>query len=117
MVVAWMLIAPLGILIARYGRTMFTWFPAHRAVQLFAFFLIFIGFFLAVAGVQIDTGDHFSQTHNQLGLAMFILIIVQVALGAIAHTYKSRTGKRYIAYAHIPLGLILFGEIIPIKEQ
>lgn len=110
MVVAWMIFAPLGILIARFGRTMFTWFPAHRAVQSFAVLLIFIAFFLAVAGVGIDSGDHFAYTHNKLGLAMFILVLVQVALGAAAHTFKSKTGKRYIGFAHIPLGLILFGK-------
>lgn len=109
MVLGWMLLAPIGILIGRYGRTMFNWFPAHRAVQSVAFLFIFIAFFLAIAAVGYDTGMHFVNTHNQLGLAMVILLVIQVALGAAAHGMRSKTGKRYIGFAHIPLGLILFG--------
>lgn len=109
MVLGWMLLAPLGILIGRFGRTMFNWFPAHRAIQSIAFLFIFIAFFLAIAAVTYDDNIHFKQTHNQLGLAMVILLIVQVALGAAAHGMRSKTGKRYIGFAHIPLGLILFG--------
>lgn len=110
MIVAWMLVAPLGIMVARFGRTMFSWFSAHRAVQLFAFLLIFIGFISAIAAVQIESGRHFTFSHNQLGLAMFVLVLLQILLGAGAHALKSRTGKRFVGFAHIPLGLILFGE-------
>lgn len=110
MVVGWMLIAPLGILIARYGRTMFKWFPVHRGMQFTAFLLIFIAFFLAIAAVGMEGGPHFAYTHNKVGLALFILLIVQVLLGVASHTYRGKTGKRYIGFAHIPLGLILFGE-------
>jgi hypothetical protein len=110
MVVGWMLIAPLGILIARYGRTMFKWFPVHRGMQSVAFLLIFIGFFLAVAAVGLEGGPHFAETHDIAGLVLFLLLIVQVALGVASHSYRSKTGKRYIGFAHMPLGLLLFGE-------
>ncbi|UZJ53198.1 hypothetical protein CBS101457_002518 [Exobasidium rhododendri] len=109
MVVGWMLIAPLGILIARYGRTLFKWFPAHRGLQLFATLLIFIAFFLAIAAVGMTGGAHFAYTHNKVGLALFILLFVQIALGVGSHAYRGKTGKRYIGYAHAPLGLVLFG--------
>lgn len=110
MVVGWMLLAPLGILIARYGRTLFKWFPAHRGIQLLSFLFIFIGFFLAIGGVSMATGEHFIYTHHKVGLALFILLFVQVGLGFASHAYRGKTGKRIIGFAHIPLGLLLFGE-------
>lgn len=112
MVLAWMLFVPLAILIARYGRTLFKWFPSHRGIQLFAFLLIFIAFFLAVGAVAMTGQPHFSNTHEKVGLALFILLFVQVGLGIAAHSYKAKTGNRYIGFAHIPLGLIMFGKLV-----
>lgn len=109
MVLAWMLFFPLGIFLARFGRALFPWFSAHRGVQLFGFFLVFIAFFLVIAAVSIADGSHFSNTHGKLGLALFMLLIAQVLLGFLAHDVRARTKKRFVGFLHIPLGLLLFG--------
>lgn len=109
MIVAWMLCFPIGILVARYGRTFFTWLPKHRIIQSVGFLFVFIGFFLAVGGVSLMGQSHFSNTHEKLGLALFILLFVQILLGVASHSLKKRKGKRYIGYVHIPFGLIMFG--------
>lgn len=108
MILGWQLLLPIGVLLARYGRTFFSWFPYHRALMSISFLFIFIGFFLAIGGVSSEGGDHFSNTHEKLGLALFILVIVQIALGASSHELKKRKGLRYIGYVHIPFGLILY---------
>lgn len=108
MILGWQLLIPIGVLLARYGRTFFTWFPYHRIVMLAGFLFIFIAFFLAVSGVGLQSKDHFSNTHEKLGLSLFILIVVQVLLGASSHELKKRKGLRYIGFVHIPFGLILY---------
>ncbi|PWN32341.1 uncharacterized protein FA14DRAFT_87433 [Meira miltonrushii] len=109
MILGWQLLFPIGILLARYGRTFFTWFPYHRAVMWAGFLLVFIAFFLAISGVATEGGPHFSNTHEKLGLALFILVIVQIVFGAASHELKKRKGLRYIGFVHIPFGLILYG--------
>ena len=110
MILAWLILAPLGVLLARYGRTLFSWYPAHRAVQLGTLLAMFIGFFLGVAGlVTSGAKHHFNKTHHQVGLAMLILVFLQVALGFWAHRHLARRGKRYIGFVHAPIGLLLFG--------
>ena len=104
-----MLLAPIGALIARYGRTLFTWFPAHRAIQLGTSVFMLIGFILGVAGVSAEGSSHFTETHHWVGLIILILLIIQIALGYWAHSYRGITGKRFVGYAHIPLGVLLFG--------
>lgn len=110
MVVAWLLILPIGIYIARFGRNAFTWFPAHRGVQSFATLLIVIADFLAIVAIHSNSGEHFSSNHAKCGLVVFIILAAQMLLGGLAHYYKSRTGKRHIGYVHVPLGILLIGE-------
>lgn len=109
MIIGWMICFPAGILIARYGRTFFTWFPKHRMINTIGFVAVFIGFFLAIGAVASDGGPHFSNTHEKLGLAMFILLFAQIALGALSHSLKQRRNTRIVGFIHIPFGLILFG--------
>lgn len=104
-----MLFFPLGIFIARFGRTTFKWLPAHRGVQLFGFVLVLIAFLLAVSGTAIRSGTHFDSLHEKLGLALMILLFVQALLGFLSHSVRSRTGKRYVGFVHIPFGLTIFG--------
>jgi hypothetical protein len=109
MSVAWLFLAPLGVLIARYGRTLFTWFPHHRNVQLGTILLTFIAFFLAVSFLAVTDSPQFVETHHFVGLVITILIIVQATLGLTAHKYLAKTGRRIIGYFHAPLGLVIFG--------
>lgn len=109
MIIGWMICFPLGILLARYGRTFFTWFPKHRLINTIGFVAVFIGFFIVIAAVASEGGPHFSNTHEKLGLALFILLFLQIALGAFSHSLKNRRQTRLVGYVHIPIGLILFG--------
>lgn len=108
MIVAWLVLVPSGIFIGRFGRSMFRWFPVHRNVQLAALVSLFIGFFLAVGSVSSAGKSHFDGTHQQVGLAIFILAVVQAILGQFGHVVKREKGWRVQNYVHILLGLLLF---------
>lgn len=110
MILGWQLCFPIGILLARYGRTMFRWFPVHRAVQSVGFLFVFIAFFLAVGNQAMLGKPHFYSTHTKLGISLFILIIVQVLLGFFSHEIRKRMGSRMVGYLHMPLGILLYGE-------
>ncbi|KAK0520722.1 hypothetical protein OC834_004870 [Tilletia horrida] len=110
MSIAWMGLVPAGILIGRYGRTYFSssWFKIHRAVQISAVVLITIGFALGVSGVT-DAGiPHFDTAHQKLGLAMFILVIIQAFWGQIGHVLNRSKNIRLLNYPHIVIGTVLF---------
>lgn len=102
MIVAWFILVPAGILIARYGRTFFKWFPYHRGIQIAAFVLVLIGFILIVVEVAQGGGGHFNNTHSQAGLAVFIIMIVQIILGAVGHRFKRFNPTRIV---HVVIGL------------
>jgi cytochrome b561 len=107
MVLTFLVLVPAAILIARFGRTYFNWFPHHRNIQLLAVVFIVIGFALGVSAAKPSPLNE--ETHYQVGVAVFILFFFQVILGLITHEYKKRSGKRWLGYVHAPLGLIIFG--------
>ena len=109
MIIGWQICVPLAILIARYGRSFFVWFPYHRAIMIFGFLFVFVAFFLSVSGVALKGDSHFDNLHEKLGLAIFILMFVQIGLGAASHEIKKLKGKRFIGFIHIPFGLTLYG--------
>lgn len=115
MLIAWVLLVPAGILVARFGRLAYTWFPAHRAIQAVAILFVLIGFFLAVGAIQRGSGSHFDGRHQKLGLSTTILVVVQGISGQVVHVYKRKlraAGKkpsRLIGLAHIVVGLTTFG--------
>ncbi|KAE8266744.1 hypothetical protein A4X09_0g5599 [Tilletia walkeri] len=110
MCIAWFGLVPAGILIGRFGRTLFpdSWLKFHRGVQMTAVLAIIIGFGLAVSAVSSIGDPHFEGTHQRVGLAMFILVLIQASWGHIGHfLFKSR-GSRLVNYGHILLGTVLF---------
>ncbi|KAK0526268.1 hypothetical protein OC834_004869 [Tilletia horrida] len=110
MSIAWMGFVAAGILVGRYGRTLFTskWFPIHRGIQVSAVILITIGFALGVSAVHHSGSSHFDNVHKRTGLAMFILVWIQAFWGQISHVVRRATGIRVQNYGHILLGMILF---------
>jgi len=71
---------PLGAMCARFGKELFPapgWFQKHRAIQVFAVLLAMGGFGLAVDFTASAHGKHFSGTHGKLGLAAFVLAMLQ----------------------------------------
>ncbi|CAD6885720.1 unnamed protein product [Tilletia controversa] len=110
MSIAWMGLVPAGILIGRYGRTLFpaSWLRVHRAVQISAVALTIVGFGLAYQACS-DAGiPHFGKTHQRVGLAMFILCIIQSFWGQIGHMIFRAKGIRYVNFGHMLLGSVLF---------
>ncbi|PWN52461.1 CBD9-like protein [Violaceomyces palustris] len=105
MAVGLLLIAPLAILIARWGRTYFSWFPTHRGLHFVTLVFVTIGFFISIAFVE-SAGEHFSNTHMRVGLAIFILVILQVIAGQLGHHTKKRSPLRLL---HIFVGLVTVG--------
>lgn len=108
MVVAWLGLAPLAVLLARYGRTLFTWYPHHRNIQYATVVFTVIGFFLSVSWMSLTGSTQFDNIHHQFGLIIFLLVLIQAALGLSAHKFHAKTVHRYIGYVYAPIGL-LFG--------
>jgi Kef-type K+ transport system membrane component KefB len=106
-ILTFLVLVPSAILIARFGRTYFKWYHHHRNIQLVSIAFFLVAFFLGIsAAYPAPVGE---QTHYQVGVAIFVLYFVQIALGMGAHRYLRKTGQRYIGYVHAPLGLIIFG--------
>ncbi|UZJ57531.1 hypothetical protein CBS101457_006851 [Exobasidium rhododendri] len=103
-IMAWLILAPAAILVSRYGRTLFKWYPHHRNLQIGTLVFFIIGFGLGIeAATPAPLGE---QTHYQVGVAIFIIVWFQAALGLVAHRIS---GRRWIGLIHAPVGLILFG--------
>lgn len=111
MLIAWVILVPIGILIARFGRLAYRWFPTHRAIQGLAILFGLVGFFLAVGAVQSEGNTHFKKRHEKLGLATTVLSVSQGISGQVAHVYKhkamlaGRKPSRLIGLSHIIVGL------------
>lgn len=105
---------PLGSLVARYFRaSTSTWFKAHQTIQsLLAGPLVIVGFSLGIAVVASGGGPHFDSSHTRLGLALFVLYLIQVLLGNIIHRFKSKSALRRRPvqnYIHVVLGIFIIG--------
>ncbi|PWY98402.1 CBD9-like protein [Testicularia cyperi] len=102
MILAWFLLVPSAILVGRFGRTLFTWFPVHRNIQIAAFVSVLIAFVIIVIEVAKGGGGHFDNTHGRAGLAIFIVMILQMALGQVGHVTKRFNPSRVV---HVVIGL------------
>jgi len=103
---------PLGALVARYFRTSTnSWFKAHQFIQFYlAGPIIITGWALGVAFVSSGGGPHFYSTHTRVGLALFLLYIVQVLIGNIIHVFKPKSALRRRPiqnYFHAFLGIVI----------
>ncbi|KAL0067391.1 hypothetical protein AAF712_005620 [Marasmius tenuissimus] len=108
-VIGFLLLLPAGALVARYFRT-FTngWFRSHWIIQVLGGVIIILGIALGIQAVSDLGGSHFSDTHQKLGLAAFILYFVQVLLGVFIHKIKLGKGRRPPQnYLHAILGLAI----------
>ncbi|KAK4698495.1 hypothetical protein P7C70_g7780, partial [Phenoliferia sp. Uapishka_3] len=120
--IALLFFSPLAILTARYLRRL-PWFKIHASVQFSAYFLVVIAFSIALANVK--DGQHFQNSHAYLGVAIFLLLNIQMGIGVAAHqspryknastlqnpadptVFEAVTGKPWIRLGHITLGLIV----------
>ncbi|KLO13720.1 hypothetical protein SCHPADRAFT_903922 [Schizopora paradoxa] len=88
--VGFLILLPLGSLVARYLRT-FTrgWFWPHALIQfVIAGPVIFAGWALAHQAVNIIPGQNFNDKHKKIGLALLILYLMQLMLGLFIHFVK-----------------------------
>jgi len=112
--VGFLILLPIGVLVARYART-FTpaWFPVHFVVQLFLSGpVIFAGWYYGWDTTRTLEQGHFLDPHQKMGLALLILYVFQLFLGLFTHFVKLRSpfgpGTRAPQnYFHVFLGLVI----------
>ncbi|KAF5336249.1 hypothetical protein D9758_014359 [Tetrapyrgos nigripes] len=119
--VGFLILLPLGTLLARYART-FTnrWFFGHAIIQLFLSGpVIFAGWHYGwKAADELELG-HFEDPHTKMGLALLILYVIQLVWGLFIHFVKTPSpfgpGTRPPQnYFHAFLGLVI---LILAQEQ
>jgi len=113
--VGFVVLLPVGILIARFGRA-FTpkWFWPHAIWQfLIAGPVIMAGFAYGVKSVNVSDSGHLNDPHKKIGVSLFIMFIAQLLLGLTSHfvgpprisLLLHRSPQRIL---HILLGLAIF---------
>ncbi|KAG2015526.1 hypothetical protein CC2G_008790 [Coprinopsis cinerea AmutBmut pab1-1] len=109
--VGFLVILPIGALIPRYLRTFASgWFKFHWIIQfILGGLAVVIGVILGIVGVANSGGTHVNSTHKRLGIALLVLYIVQVSLGAFIHFVKpkNRPGRPPQNYLHAVLGIAI----------
>ncbi|GAA5829876.1 hypothetical protein JCM11251_007917 [Rhodosporidiobolus azoricus] len=80
--VALVILTPSAILVARLGRNKH-WFPFHAALNILSVVLVIVAFGIGCK----EGGGGFVDFHMRLGLALFLLYLLQPALGALAHFF------------------------------
>ncbi|KAI8992905.1 hypothetical protein BD414DRAFT_482655 [Trametes punicea] len=106
---------PLGALLARYTRTYTSsWFTAHWICQLaLAGPTIIIGVALGIHAVNLSGTGAVNDVHKKWGIAIFVLYLLQVAIGLTIHYVKPRSwasgrGRRPVQnYFHAVFGLLI----------
>ncbi|CAD6588635.1 MAG: hypothetical protein CYPHOPRED_004472, partial [Cyphobasidiales sp. Tagirdzhanova-0007] len=106
--IAWMIISPLAILVATYGRGWRHWVKAHQLLQtVLTTLLTLIAVILGCVAVKQHNTKHWSSSHQKIGLVILIVLVVQGVLGAYNHHKYSpdRTKKPWRNIVHIILGI------------
>ncbi|KZP30311.1 hypothetical protein FIBSPDRAFT_1038318 [Athelia psychrophila] len=85
-------------------------FAGHAVIQaVLSGPIIVAGVALGIHSVDASGGMHLDDTHNKLGVALFMLYFVQLLGGAVIHYFKPKNSMRRPAqnYAHAFLGLLI----------
>ncbi|KAF7360135.1 Cytochrome b561 domain-containing protein [Mycena venus] len=112
--VGFLILLPLGVLLARYART-FTrrWFWGHAVMQLvIAGPVIFVGWKLGHdLANQLEGFATLYDPHQRIGIALLALYVTQLLLGTIIHFVKMqglfRGHRPPQNYFHVALGLAI----------
>jgi len=88
--VGFLILLPIGAIVARYRTVNPFWFKIHYFIQLVSTALIIAGFATGVNynNDAYDPGRGSNSPHKGLGVALFVIYLVQVALGLIIHYIK-----------------------------
>ncbi|WVQ80714.1 hypothetical protein IAT38_002819 [Cryptococcus sp. DSM 104549] len=110
-----MAVLPTGMLVPRIARGMTTsrwWFPVHGVLNgILGFGLVTAAF--AIARANFDGG--FNSSHRKLGLALFVLCLLQTLLGIFvhwyqrAHRFQTAAGRGPTNFLHMMLGVFIIG--------
>jgi len=77
MLISFGMMIPIGMFVSRYLRGKFdNWFKLHIWIQYTALGIFFIGFWIAVGGCASEQLPY-NTPHQQLGVALFLLVIAQ----------------------------------------
>ena len=90
MFVSWFILPIIGIYVARYLRKL-NWFPIHLSLMILTLLFTVASFILIVLHrpyPHFSSFDKINNAHTKIGLTVFILLIVQVILGSIAHVFR-----------------------------
>jgi hypothetical protein len=113
--VGFLVLLPIGALVARYSRTLpYKWFWAHWIIQLLITApVIGVGWSLGYKTTSELELGHFKDPHEKVGLSLLILYVIQVLLGTVTHFFKLpsvfRGHRPPHSYLHVLLGLAIFG--------
>ncbi|KAJ2993963.1 hypothetical protein HDV02_001931 [Globomyces sp. JEL0801] len=89
MILGWVLIVPISILLARFGRVKFdSWFRLHQALQFSALILIIGSFIIILYKNKL----YISNPHAMLGIIVLSLGAIAVLLGSFSY-YTRNPGK------------------------
>ncbi|TDL18798.1 hypothetical protein BD410DRAFT_792984 [Rickenella mellea] len=111
--VGFLILLPIGALVGRYLRTFTSrWFWGHWVIQfLVAGPVILTGWAFGYRLTADNFTGHWNDPHKKTGLALLILYIIQVLLGAIIHFFKTPyffSGRRPPQnYLHATIGLAI----------
>ncbi|CAO1625685.1 unnamed protein product [Parajaminaea phylloscopi] len=92
-----LILLPIAVLIAHFKRGGTQWIRIHRLVNTAVALLIVVSFGLGVASMDGKltqlSGDDID-VHHQLGLGIFVLILLQVVMGFVAHRMRGPQSDR-----------------------
>ncbi|EKM54903.1 uncharacterized protein PHACADRAFT_259069 [Phanerochaete carnosa HHB-10118-sp] len=115
MTIGFLFLLPLGAIIARYLRTFSPfWFRLHWIIQwVLALPIIVAGLACGISAVNLMGGPSLNDTHKKWGVAIFVLYIFQLLVGALVHFVKARflpiLGRPIHNYFHAVFGIFLIG--------
>ncbi|KAF9478955.1 hypothetical protein BDN70DRAFT_879354 [Pholiota conissans] len=113
--VGFLILLPVGVLVARYTRTLpYKWFWAHSFIQfVISGPVIFVGWALGHKTTSVYGTGHYKDPHEKMGLALLILYLFQIFLGTFAHFFKLpgifRGYRPPHSYFHAIVGFVIFG--------
>jgi Eukaryotic cytochrome b561 len=103
------MLLPAGVVIALFGRDKQPsngpkawWFVRHRAIQSLGLCAVIAGFVLALV-FKSEHREHFTSTHGQIGLAVFVAAILQ-PINAAVRPHTGTPFRRVWSLFHKSLG-------------
>merc|ERR1712232_531723 len=85
------------------------WFKLHRGLNSTAFVFFIVIFVIAVAFTSQENGTHFNNSHQKMGLAMFVMTVVQVAWAVFRPHVPEEGQEKSAARLAFEVGHRLFG--------